>query len=65
MSRPGSRNAEGTRLTDLLRKIYQHSPHSAECRYRRTYPVGPEEDLCDCYRADLARELGIWKRQPG
>jgi hypothetical protein len=51
---------DNVRLKALLRKAYEEAGHAERCRWRRTYPVGPENDLCNCYRAELARELGVW-----
>jgi hypothetical protein len=52
---------ECDRVRALLRKVFEEGGHSDLCRWRKTYPVGPENDLCDCYRAELARELGVWE----
>jgi hypothetical protein len=51
---------ENARLRALLRKTYDQAGHAEGCRWRLTYPIGPEADLCNCYRGELARELGVW-----
>jgi hypothetical protein len=51
---------EYERFLDLLRKVFEQTPHSDTCRWRRTSPVAPEWELCDCYRSELANALGLW-----
>lgn len=58
---PTREGLENVRLKALLRKAYEKAGHAHDCRWRRIYPVGPENDLCNCYRAELARELGVWE----